>query len=270
MSGLGDVNFYTNDGPCSLLIRIVWAAFLSLAIGTQNVGAQPDSLDQRFTAANEAYAQGQYGRSVEAYHDVLRSGYESGALFYNLGNAYARLDQWGQAIRYYEKARRLRPADSRVQHNLKQVRRQAGIESERAAEGFRDGVGAVIHDWSPTAIFILGWLLLVGGLARGLFWVRSETGTQFQHPLAWGPIGTGLLAVGIALGTSYVQSMSEDAVVVADKAPVRVAPNPEATADTTLREGTMLRVTSRRDQWHEVRLSEDSKGWVPARAVGDI
>lgn len=254
----------------SLLVRIMWAAFLFVSIGIQDAGAQPDSLDQRFTAANEAYAQGQYGRAVEGYHEVLRSGYENAALFYNLGNAYARLDQWGQAIRYYEKARRLRPGDSRVQHNLKQVRRQANIEPERPPDRVWDGIGAVIHNWSPTALFVGGWLFLIGGLAVGVFRVRSETGVQFRHPLVWGPIGAGLLAIGIAIGTSYVQARSQHTVVVADKVPLRAAPDREAASDTTLSEGMILRVTSRQAEWHEVRLSEGATGWVPARAVGDI
>lgn len=265
------ITFYSKSGPMRfLLVRMVWATLLCPAIGIQGAGAQPDSLDERLTVASEAYAQGQYGRAVEVYHDILGSGYESGALFYNLGNAYGRLDQWGQAIRYYEKARRLRPADPRVLHNLNQVRRRAGLKSERGPEMFRYGVGAVIQEWSPTLIFVVGWLLLIGGLAVALVWLWSESGIQFQRPIVWGTIGAGLLAIAVAIGISYLQAMNQYAVVVADEVPVRAAPDQGAITDTTLREGTVLEVTSRQTEWHEVRLSEGASGWVPVRAVGDI
>lgn len=253
-----------------LVRRLVWITFLFAFGGPQMAGAQPDDLDNRFSAANDAYVQGQYGQAVEAYHDVLRTGYESEALLYNLGNAYARLEQWGQAIRYYEKARRLRPDDSRITHNLQQVRREAGIPSGRGSEACPYRIASVVEGWSPLALYIAGWLFLLSGPAAMVLWKRRDISAVYSHPLVWGCITVGVIAIALALGTSYLQSRSQYAVVVADEVPYRVAPDQEATADSTLPEGTMLRVTRRDGQWREVCVPEGSKGWVSAEAVGEI
>lgn len=237
---------------------------------TQVVEAQPEGVTGHFSAANDAYAQGQYGRAVEAYHDILQMGYESGALFYNLGNAYARLDQWGQAIRYYEKARQLRPDDSRILHNLEQVRRKAGLSSKRNPERFEYGFGAIVKGWSPLTIFVGGWLLFLTGLSLLVIWMRPEGTMVYHHPWVWGPITAGLLGITLAISISYVQSTTQYAVMVADEVPLRAAPEQGAAADSTLPEGAILQLKHRHGRWQAVELSEGTGGWVSVEAVGEI
>jgi tetratricopeptide (TPR) repeat protein len=229
--------------------------------------AQPDSLDRRFEAATAAYVQGQYDRAVGEYRALLDEGYASGALYYNLGNAYVRLDQLGQAIRYYEKARRLRPGDPRLAHNLEQARRRAGVYPSVLPPR---GLQALVQGWSPFALFLAGGLLLGSGLAVAVVWATPHRPVPWRHPLVWGPGAAGLLLVLVALGTSYVQARAQQAVVVAPQAPLHAAPTPTAASDTTLPEGTMLDVRDQRAQWTRVRLADGTVGWVPARALGAI
>jgi len=236
--------------------------------------AQPDSLDRAFDRAFDrataAYQQGQYDRAVDRYRAVLESGYTSAALYYNLGNAYARLERPGPAIRFYEKARRLRPDDARLRHNLEQVRRRADVYPDRLAERPSRVLGALVQGWSPLVLFGAGALLLGGGLGAATLWTRPDRPDAGRHPGVWGPMVGGLLLAALALGTSYVQSLDRRAVVVAAEAPVRAAPAPEATADTTLPEGAMVEMRARRDRWQQVRLANGTTGWVPARALGAI
>jgi len=230
-------------------------------------GAQPDSLDQRFEAATTAYTQGQYARAVDAYRALLADGYTSGALYYNLGNAYVRLDQLGQAIRYYEKARRLRPSDPRTAHNLEQARRRAGVYPSVLPPR---GLQGLVQDGSPLAFFLAGWLLLGSGLAVAVVWGAPGSARSWRHPLVWGPVAGGLLLVAVAMGTSFAQSQERRAIVVARQAPLRAAPTPTAAADTTLPEGAMLAVQRHQAQWTQVRLADGTVGWVPARALGAL
>jgi tetratricopeptide (TPR) repeat protein len=230
--------------------------------------AQPDSLSHRFQAANEAYAQGQYARAVELYERLLDGGRESGALYYNLANAYVRLEEWGEAIRYYEKARRLQPSDVRVGHNLEQARRRAGVyvPVRTPAQGLR----GFVRDWSPLALFWGSWGLLAVGLAAAWGWGRSSLRKALRHPLVWGPIIAGVLGMAVAFGTAYVQSIDHRAVVITDQVPLRAAPNADAVSDTTLPEGVLLDVHSQQEKWTEVRLLDGTTGWVPAQALGDV
>jgi hypothetical protein len=238
-----------------------------LGLLARPAAAQPDSLHHRFEAAARLQAQGQYVQAVDAYRALLDEGHASGPLYYNLGNAYARLDQWGQAVRYYEKARPLRPGDPRLAHNLEQVRRRAGVYPTVLPPR---GLPGVVQGVSPLALFLAGWLLLSSGLAVVVAWAGPGRAVPWRHPLVWGPVAGGLLFVGLALGTSALQSQERRAVVVATQAPLRSAPLPTAAADTSLPEGAMLSVQGRRAQWTEVRLGDGTVGWVPTPALGDI
>lgn len=236
-------------------------------VGT--VTAQPEDLSGRLATANSAYEKGRYTRAVDMYEGLLESGYANAALYYNLGNAYARMDRPGAAIRYYEKARRLQPDEPRIRHNLEQVRRQAGVYPERLRQG-GTGLQRLIHGVSPMALLLAGVLLMGSGGGIAVLWTRPTRPKGWQHPLAWGPVVAGLLLAAGAMGTSYLQSLDRYAVVVTGEAPLRTAPKMEAPSDTTLSEGALLKVRVRENRWYEVQLGDETTGWVPARVVGEI
>ena len=54
--------------------------------------------------ANKAYADGFYANAVELYKSVITAGYESIDLYYNLGNACYKQNDFASSILYYEKA----------------------------------------------------------------------------------------------------------------------------------------------------------------------
>lgn len=248
-------------------MRWLLLTFSGLALLCAPVAAQPDSLAHRFEAANAAYEQGRYARAADLYREILDTGAASGALYYNLGNAYVRLDRLGQAIRHYEKAGRLRPSDPRVQHNLEQARRQAGVYPGRLPPR---GLQGLVQDWSPLALLVAGMLLLGSGGVMAVIRAGGRRNAEVRHPLVWAPAAAGLLLVAVSLGTSYVQAGQQRAVVVADRAPLRASPTATAAPDTTLPEGTLLEMKTHRTQWHEVHLANGMVGWVPARALGDV
>lgn len=92
----------------SLLIFIVLP--LCLAAKTD-----PDSL---FARANEQYAKGDFTEAATSYQHLIDSGYHSPELYYNLGNAYYKLNELPSAILFYEKAHKIRPGDEDIKVNL--------------------------------------------------------------------------------------------------------------------------------------------------------
>jgi len=245
---------------------------LLVGIGVLPLGgaAQSDRPDRAFERGTAAYRQGQYDRAVRHYRTALESGYASAALYHNLGTAYARLERPGPAIRYYEKARRLQPNDARLRHNLEQVRRRAGVYPDPLAQGPARLLGALVPGWAPLVLLGAGLLLFGGGLVAAVRWTRPDRPAPWARPGVWGPVVGGLLLAGVALGTSYLQSLERRAVVVASETPVRAAPDAGAAPDTTLSEGRMVEMGERRASWQEVRLADGTTGWVPVRALGAV
>lgn len=52
------------------------------------------------------------------YKEILEAGDHSAALYYNLANSYYRLNQVGESIFYFEKARQLDPKDEDLNINI--------------------------------------------------------------------------------------------------------------------------------------------------------
>jgi len=229
--------------------------------------AQSPGVSQQFDAANDLYAEGQYEEAVEVYRDILDTGYASGALYHNLGNAYVRLNRTGPAVWAYERGRRLQPHDPRLRHNLEVVRRQAGLPQRGPPAS---GLAALVAGWPPWLLLGLGVVALSGGALGAV--TRAAPGRLLARPSlgGWAAVGSGLLLVAVALGTSYVQAQERRAVVMEAAVPLRVAPADTAAVDTTLRSGTMLDLRARRGDWARVRLRDRSEGWVATSHVGDV
>lgn len=259
---------------------------LLLALLLLNFPATPsavgDSTDVAFQEGNQAYAAGRYGRAVEAYRAVLESGRASAELYYNLGNAYYRSGEVGRAIQYYEKARRLRPGDPRIRHNLEQAReRVPGSGTLASAPPWV----RLVAGWPPLPILGAAVALLAAAGALAVAWAGSDdpapgalerAPSVWSHPVVAGLVVTGLLVAAAAMGVSYVQHVDRRAVVVADRVPVRSAPQASAAADTVLSEGLLVRLpppsaaTGADTTWTPVRLSPSRTGWVPTRALGRV
>src|SRR5712691_5328477 len=81
--------------------------------------------DAEFAKANENYAAGHFQEAVNGYETLIRSGEWSANLFYNLGNAYFRVGDFGHAILNYERALALDRHHPEADANLRIVRDEA-------------------------------------------------------------------------------------------------------------------------------------------------
>src|SRR5438874_1991601 len=57
-----------------------------------------------FTKANQEYAQGNFAEAISGYEALVGAGQWSANLFYDLGNAYFRVGDFGHAVLNYERA----------------------------------------------------------------------------------------------------------------------------------------------------------------------
>jgi tetratricopeptide (TPR) repeat protein len=62
-----------------------------------------------------------YRNSAALLESLLAAGYQNGAVYYNLGNAYYRAGEYGRAIAAYRKAKPFRPRDPYLEANLRQT-----------------------------------------------------------------------------------------------------------------------------------------------------
>jgi len=80
--------------------------------------AKSQSFDTQLLQAQDLYSNAKYDSAALIYQSIIDSGYQSPELYYNMGNAYFKLQEIPSAILYYEKALKLKPSDENIQYNL--------------------------------------------------------------------------------------------------------------------------------------------------------
>ena len=76
------------------------------------------SIDYLFEESNDLYTNGDYQNAVEGYLDILKSGFESAELYFNIGNSFYKLNNIPESNYYYEKAKSISPNDDDILTNL--------------------------------------------------------------------------------------------------------------------------------------------------------
>lgn len=262
----------------SLLLMILTACApgSSSLPGSPSTSAPPDSLQEAVQEGNEAYQAGRYPDAIAAYRTVLQTGRASVALYYNLGNAYYRAGELGRAIQFYEKARRLRPGDARIQHNLQQARDEVNDGAGRRPGPAGQSLAAFVRAHiAPLPVYVTALLLLAAAGAVAV--VRDAPAADapgWRHPLALTLAGAGLMAGVAAMAGSYLDAQASHAVVLTDRVPLRTSPSGTAPADTSLSEGILVQVlpppSPAPDRWTYVHLPDGSSGWIPSPALGPV
>ena len=95
--------------------ELIWFCIFSFFFPLAVVhAAESEQWEEVFLKANQAYKEGRFETAVDGYNQLIQSGHGNGHVYYNLGNAYIRSGQLGEAILNYERARLVLPNASRA------------------------------------------------------------------------------------------------------------------------------------------------------------
>lgn len=238
------------------------------ASGTPEVAEPARSLPAAFRQANERYRQGQFAQAAEGYHAMLKRGVESGALYYNLGNALLKNGQRGEALWAYLKARTLLPRDPDVHANLTYTQSLLGSGVKESIRPPRVVRWLTLHHRFTTAELAREWIVLWWCLVAcrvGSAWVPGARRALGAARWLVGTV-TAIFLMALVAQTGWVDSAPQ-AVVIRDQAEVKFAPQNAATTHFTLPEGAVVFVRGRELGWIQIRRADDRAGWVPEDVI---
>lgn len=243
-----------------ILLGLVSAMLLLLA----GNAASAQTPEETFLKGGAAFREGRFQEAVLLYEGLIRSGKQSGHLFYNLANAYFRLDRLGPAILNYERARWFLPRDADLDFNLR-LARDKTLDSLQEPQDlvtntffWIDTFNLAELFWCFAAINIAFWGTLVVRLfskAEALYYVCLVLLT------AW-------LAAGLTLGLkAYKGALDTRAVVLADEVDVLAGPDVKESVLFKLHAGTTVLQEREEEGWSLVRLPDKRRGWMMRGAV---
>jgi len=110
---------------CFVVTRVVLGALTALLLvpGAALAAdpATPESTQDSFRQANQAYDAGQFEKSRDLYSSILAVVPRNATVEYNLANSYARLHDVARAVVHYERALRSNPRLYDARANLLQI-----------------------------------------------------------------------------------------------------------------------------------------------------
>lgn len=236
--------------------------FVCVTAGAQ--GAREEAADL-FARGKAAYSDAKYAEAIDAFQKTIDTGYPSGNVYFNLGNAFFRFGETGKAILNYERARLLIPRDQDLRFNLRFAK--ARVSSASYKENMFDVLaGKFAGYWSEAelvwaCVFVL--LMLAVLHVWGLFfnWPRKATGLW----LCVGAIGFLIFASGLLIK----RSCRNDAIIITN-AKVYFEPRDNATVYFSVGEGERVTFARREKDWVKIERKDGKMGWLKAGVLEKI
>jgi len=88
------------------------------AVAAASVGGALPPQESLFAEGNRLYQEGDFAAAAASYDAVIKGGFESAEVYYNLGNAHFRLGETARAVLNYRRAARLDPGNDDIRANL--------------------------------------------------------------------------------------------------------------------------------------------------------
>jgi len=236
---------------------LFFVLFVNLSFSQQN---------DIFVVANEKYNSLDFVGAIEKYNELLKGGFHSSELYFNLGNAYYKLDSLAQSIYYYEKGLKYFPNDSSLTQNLEYLNNLTIDDIESLPEDIISMQFNYLlnyfsfNNWSIITIItaILScFIFLLYFLSKSSKYKR----TYFTIFILSFMLTSSLLFVNFKIYN--VQTTIEFGIVYNDVIEINFEPNEKSEVLFEIHEGTKVEIIENFDtDWLKIKLSNGQTGWV--------
>ena len=240
-----------------------------ISFATAQIVSDRDSL---YTTGNKAMLREDFASAIQIYESLLAQGNEHIDLYYNLGNAYYRLNQLGRAIWAFEKGLQLAPRDKDLKFNLSlaNTRVRDRIKMPETII-FLEQYRAIKQSATLMDIILLGATLLMVGAFIYFLKKYNRRQSLWLSRLIITLLAFSLLVHLIALDKYFEISDKQEAIVVKSEVEVYSAPfDRKETILFRLHEGVKAEITQDQDFWLEIELIDGKKGWIKSQYVRSL
>jgi len=227
--------------------------------------------DSTFVSANEAYANGDYDQALIGYNQLIADENRSTELYYNLGNTYYRLNEWGEAVWAYERALKIDPSHVNAAYNLNYVNQQTKAEINSQEGGIGNWLKA--HLFGISINFWAYFSLIIGGIfaITAYFFFTTKKQKIKNISLSASLITFVLLIGGIALAYLNAQELTTktEGIIIERTAEILSEPSADSDSNFELKEGAKVQLLRSNTDWIEIDFKGHS-GWVARDEIWEI
>lgn len=256
------------------LAAVFFFAQVSLFGQADTATSTPTTIDSTtYVFGNVMYEGGTYYTAINVYEELLRNNGPAKEIYYNLGNAYYKINNLGNAVLNYERALYLDHGyrDAKYNLTLTNTRLRDNIDAENksifvlAWEGFIHWFSA--NTWTVLAILFI-WIALIGLAAYLIEKFKAYQRLGF-YTFSIGLILFLLSFIG-ALGRNSFDNKYQYAIVMEPSAVIKSEPSENSKNLFLIHEGFKLQLQNSDGEWQEIKMPNGVKGWVKQTAITPV
>lgn len=225
---------------------------------------------------DEAYSNRDFSKAAELYEKSIINDGSSSDIFYNLGNAYYRLDSLSGAVIAFERALKLDPTNSDARWNLEFVRTKladAQGDSSSYSTIFIERTMRLMtgNGWAITSLIFFAIFLTFVGL---YILSQNERVRKVSFFSGLGMLAITVASVVITIMVTARQDDTSHAVITVNSS--QLSTSPATPINNTqqafvLHEGTKVEVIdsvatpmdATSTMWYEVKVGSEHRAWIP-------
>lgn len=228
---------------------------------------------QLIEEANKSYSEDDFQTAIDLYQKVISNGVESSELYFNLGNAYFKMNEIPSAILYYEKAKKLNPSDEDILFNLQIANSRIIDKIDVVPDIFyvkwwKNLLYAFsVDEWAMMSIisFTTVVIMLLFFLLSNIYWIKK---TSF-----WvGLIFILFSVTTFLLANQKYNSFTRDhqAIVFSPTLTVKSSPSETGIDLFVIHEGSKVQIKDHIGEWYEIEIANGSVGWIKEKDIRKI
>lgn len=238
-------------------------------VGPQQVKT-PDEL---YEQANQLFSDGKYAEAIKCYEAVVGRNLHSATLYYNLGNAYFKINNYPSAILNYERAKLLDPDDEDIAFNLELARTFTVDVIEPLPQFFlHQWVRAVKHLFNTDIWAYIALVSFVVVLVfDAMFWFTNRYRIKrlsFGLGITFVLIFIMSLIFSIQLRNEIVKNTH--AIVFEAAVAAKSSPDNSGKDLFVLHAGTKVQTLRTVGDWCEIKIADGNKGWLQKKSFKKI
>ena len=226
-------------------------------------------LDSIFEQSNAFYTDGKYQMAIDGYKDILNSGFESAELYYNLGNAFYKLNNIPESNFFYEKARSISPTDEDILINLSYAQNLRIDKIEKLpitqTQNFKINILNLLSEkgWAVLLI-ILAWIACVLFV---LYLSVNNSGNKRIFFTQFIILMIGLIVVSTINYEKKNLNNEKFAIIYDKEIEVWSEPNKISELKFLLHEGTKVKQVDTIQDWVNIQLENGTLGWIQSSSI---
>ena len=225
-----------------------------------------------FQVGNNHYIADDFIQAISTYEEILAR-VEHEDIYYNLGNAYYKVNDIANSILYFEKALKLNPRNKDVLNNLAFSQNMLVDKIEKVPTNqvsvFLNYISQTlnVNQWLALGIILL-YLFLITFI---LYFFSSKSVLKRNYFSAFAILFLlSLMFILVGLNKFEKQKSYLEAIIFENKIDFRTEPNYRSEILFNLHEGTKVVIIEELNDWALVEIDDGNKGWIELQSIKKI